>query len=86
MTPATYQAARKLIGTQTEVAAMLELDPQTISRRERGELPITREAALAIDALKARPKCPARGKRAAMRVSNAESSDAGNPISKQDGQ
>lgn len=55
MTPANYQAARKRIGTQTEVAAMLELDPQTISRRERGKLPITPEAALAIDALQARP-------------------------------
>ena len=55
---------------------MLELDPQTISRRERGELPITREAAIAIDALKARQKRPARGKRAAMRASNVEMRDA----------
>jgi DNA-binding XRE family transcriptional regulator len=70
MTPATYQAARKRIGTQTKVAAMLDLDPQTISRRERGELPITREAALAIDALQARQKRPARGKRAAMQAPN----------------
>lgn len=70
MTPATYQSARKRIGTQEQVAAMLELDPQTISRRERGELPITREAALAMDALQARHKRPARGKRAAMRAPN----------------
>jgi len=79
MTPTTYQAARKRIGTQAEVAAMLELDPMTISRRERGKLPITREAALAIDALKARQKRRARGKRSAMRASNAEFCGSGEP-------
>ena len=74
MSPATYKAVRKRIGTQAKVAAMLELDPMTISRRERGELPITREAALAIAALKARPKRPARGKHAGMRASNTKCS------------
>lgn len=48
MTPEKYQAARKRIGTQEAVAALLDVDPQTISRRERGELPITREAWLAL--------------------------------------
>lgn len=51
MTPATYQVARKRIGTQAKVAATLEVDPMTVSRRERGKLSITREAALAIAAL-----------------------------------
>ena len=70
MTPAAYQAARKRIGTQADVAALLNVDPQTISRRERGELPITREAALAMDALKSRRERLARGKRRAMQAPN----------------
>ena len=37
--------------TQASVAALLRVDPQTISRRERGEIPITHEAALALFSL-----------------------------------
>lgn len=54
MTPAQYKAGRERIGTQEEVAAMLELSRVTIARRETGALPITREAELAITALKKR--------------------------------
>ena len=49
MTPETYRTEREKRGlTQAALAARLELDPQTISRRERGELPVTEEAALAL--------------------------------------
>lgn len=54
MTHAQYKAARERIGTQEEVAAMLGLNRVTIARRETGALPITREAELAITALKKR--------------------------------
>jgi hypothetical protein len=43
-----YRALRERVGTQTAAAGILEIDPQTISRRERGELVVTREAAFAI--------------------------------------
>ena len=48
MTPEDYRAERERRGTQARVAALLRVDPQTISRRERGEIPITHEAALAL--------------------------------------
>ena len=48
MDSATYKIERERRGTQQSVAALLRVDPQTISRRERGEIPITREAALAL--------------------------------------
>lgn len=52
MNPEDYKAEREKRGfTQAALAARLELDPQTISRRERGELPITAEAALALISL-----------------------------------
>lgn len=54
MTHTQYKSARERIGTQEEVAAMLELSRVTIARRETGALPITREAELAITALKKR--------------------------------
>lgn len=43
-----YKTEREKRGTQASVAALLRVDPQTISRRERGEIPITHEAALAL--------------------------------------
>lgn len=59
MTPTEYQRARQLRGTQSSVAALLGIDPQTISRRERGEIPVTREAAMALASLrKPRKKNP----------------------------
>lgn len=57
MSPDQYQTERARRGTQSSVAALLGVDPQTISRRERGEIPITREAALALMSLR-----PRRGK------------------------
>ena len=51
MAPEQYKTARKKRGTQAEIAARLGLARNTIIRRERGALPITREAALAILAL-----------------------------------
>lgn len=54
MTPEQYKSARERIGTQEDVAAMLGLNRVTIARRETGALPITREAELAITALKKR--------------------------------
>lgn len=48
MTPDEYRMNREQRGTQTSVAALLRVDPQTISRRERGEIPITHEAGLAL--------------------------------------
>lgn len=48
VTPDQYRTEREKRGTQSSVAALLCVDPQTISRRERGEIEITREAELAL--------------------------------------
>jgi transcriptional regulator with XRE-family HTH domain len=48
VSPDQYRIERERRGTQASVAALLRVDPQTISRRERGEIPITHEAALAL--------------------------------------
>lgn len=48
MSPDEYRIERERRGTQASVAALLRVDPQTVSRRERGEIPITHEAALAL--------------------------------------
>ena len=49
VTATEYRIEREKRGfTQAALASRLELDPQTVSRRERGELPITAEAALAL--------------------------------------
>jgi transcriptional regulator with XRE-family HTH domain len=52
MSPDQYRTEREKRGTQASVAALLRVDPQTISRRERGEIPITHEAALALLSIK----------------------------------
>lgn len=75
MTAADYKAARVSLGTQAEVAALLGVARGTVARRETGALPITQEAALALDALaldalSSAPAHRARGKRTAMRASN----------------
>lgn len=57
MTPADYKREREARGSQKAVAELLEIDPQTISRRERGEIPVTREAWLALRAIR-KPKKP----------------------------
>jgi DNA-binding XRE family transcriptional regulator len=54
--PETYKETRKSLGTQSEVAARLGVARETIARRETGKDRITREAALAIEALSKRPK------------------------------
>ncbi len=56
MNPKTYKATRESLGTQAEVAAFLGVARETIARRETGTDRITREAALALEALKERPK------------------------------
>jgi len=56
MNPKTYKATRESLGTQAEVAAFLGVARETIARRETGTDRITREAALALEALKKRPK------------------------------
>jgi len=56
MNPKTYKATRESRGTQAEVAAFLGVARETIARRETGTDRITREAALALEALKERPK------------------------------
>ncbi len=43
-----YKAARQLRGTQQGVAAKLGVHYHTIQKRESGEIPVTREAALAL--------------------------------------
>lgn len=48
MTPDAYRTARTARGSRVEVAARLEIHPKTIAKRERGALPITREAWLAL--------------------------------------
>jgi DNA-binding XRE family transcriptional regulator len=48
MTPEQYQQERKQRGTQESVAALLQISRVTVARRETGELPINREAELAI--------------------------------------
>ena len=56
MNPATYKSTRENLGTQAEVAAWLGVARETIARRETGRDRITREAALALEALARRPK------------------------------
>lgn len=51
MTAEEYRALRVSIGTQAEVAERLRIDVMTVSRRERGLLPIDREAAIALRCL-----------------------------------
>lgn len=54
--PAQYRAARKERGSQLDVAARLGVSNVTISRREAGIHPITRETWLALLALPLKPK------------------------------
>ncbi len=49
MTAAEYKRLRVSIGSQPAVAARLGVSETTISRRERGKLPITKEAADAMN-------------------------------------
>jgi ribosome-binding protein aMBF1 (putative translation factor) len=51
MTPAQYKSARQARGTQQGVAAKLGIAYTTIQRRESGEIRITREAVIALEAI-----------------------------------
>lgn len=51
MNSETYKLERQLRGTQTTVAAQLGVRQATVSDRENGSTPITREAELALLAL-----------------------------------
>lgn len=51
MTHQKYRELRQSLGTQKEVAGALGVAPNTVARRERGELPIDGEAALALRCL-----------------------------------
>jgi hypothetical protein len=49
MTPQQYRTARRVRGSQAQVARALGLDVMTISRRERGEFgAVNREAEIAL--------------------------------------
>jgi predicted DNA-binding transcriptional regulator AlpA len=66
---AEYRALREELGTQAEVARRLGVSANTVARRERGEVPLTREMELAIRHLScekfnmAEPKSGAQNKR-----------------------
>ncbi len=48
MSPERYKAERKARGTQQAVADLLEVHRVTVAKRESGEIPVTREAWLAL--------------------------------------
>jgi DNA-binding XRE family transcriptional regulator len=48
MTAEEYKELRKALGTQAHVARILDVARDTVGRRESGEWPIRREAALAL--------------------------------------
>lgn len=51
MTNHEYKRLRKNIGTQRRVAELLQVAPETMCRREKGDIPILVETALAITQL-----------------------------------
>lgn len=55
MTAKQYKTIRQSLGTQAEVAKLLQVSRETVARRETGA-EITKEAELAIIALKARSR------------------------------
>jgi DNA-binding XRE family transcriptional regulator len=64
MSPAQYRRERKARGTQATVAALLGVQRETITRREAGEVEITREMELALRALpKTQPAKPGKPER-----------------------
>lgn len=60
MTPADYKREREARGSQSEVAAMLGVHKLTLSKRETGEIAITREAWLALRSIR-RPRASVKG-------------------------
>ena len=55
MSPAEYKTKRERLGTQAEVADMLDVNRVTVAKRENGTMTITNEAVLAIQSLR-RPR------------------------------
>lgn len=55
-----YQRERKVRGTQAEVAEALDVERETVSRRETGDSPISRESWLALLALPQKAKAQKR--------------------------
>jgi len=52
MTPSEYRQERKRIGlTQPQLSSLVGVSRVTISQRENGKVPITKEAAMAIQSL-----------------------------------
>jgi transcriptional regulator with XRE-family HTH domain len=60
MTDDEYKATRQRLGTQAEVAVRLGVARSTVADRERGDMVITREAALALSDLAGRGGAGAR--------------------------
>ena len=61
MTPQELRSTRERLGfTQAQLAAELDVQPNTVARWERGELPISRVTEFAVRYLKDRPKRPTR--------------------------
>lgn len=48
MNAAEYKSARQQRGTQQGVALALGVDYRTVQRREAGDIPVSREAAVAL--------------------------------------
>lgn len=56
LTAQAYKKAREARGTQTEVAEQLGVTQVTLSRRETGAVPVTREVMLALLSLEEKAK------------------------------
>ena len=56
MTTKQYRKARLARGTVKDIAPLVGVHPMTINKRERGEIPITREAELALLSLPELPE------------------------------
>jgi hypothetical protein len=56
VTAADYKSERELRGTQQTVSAQLQISRVTLARRETAELPIDREAELALLSLRKKRK------------------------------
>jgi DNA-binding transcriptional regulator YiaG len=56
MSGGEYRSLRQPLGSQSKVAKMLQVGIRTVQRREAGEVPVFREAVLAIEQLHARRK------------------------------
>lgn len=54
--PTQYKSARQSVGTQVEAARLLGVARSTVAHRESGKIPITTEAALAIEYLRKRAR------------------------------